>query len=89
MLGTLNGALAVRGIQLEPEAIRASVQGINELVDGMVTLTAIQVRYTLHIPAGTRDTVDRALSRHQEKCPTAHSLRAAVRIEWTADVTEG
>lgn len=89
MLGTLNGALEARGIQLPPEDIRADVEGVNELVDGMVTLTAIRVHYTLRIPAGKREAVDRALSRHRDKCPTAHSLRNAVRVEWTADVTEG
>jgi organic hydroperoxide reductase OsmC/OhrA len=89
MLGTLNGALEARGIQLSPEDIGADVEGSLELVDGMVTLTEIRVHYTLRIPAGTREKVDRALARHREKCPTAHSLRNAVRVEWTADVTEG
>jgi organic hydroperoxide reductase OsmC/OhrA len=89
MLGTLNGALEARGIQLPSDDIRAEVEGVNELVDGMVTLTEIRVHYTLRIPTGTREAVDRALARHREKCPTAHSLRNAVRVEWTADVTEG
>jgi uncharacterized OsmC-like protein len=88
MLGTLNGALAVRGIHLQPGQIRATVEGVNELRDGMVTLTTIHVHYNLTIPSGTRDAVDRALSRHREKCPTAHSLRGAVAVEWTADVEE-
>ena len=88
MLGTLNGALEVRGITLAPDAIAASATGVNELVNNMVRLTSIQVRYRLTIPAGTREVVDRALSRHQEKCPTATSLAAAVAISWTADITE-
>ena len=88
MLGTLNGALEVRGITLAPDAIAASATGVNELVNNMVRLTSIQVHYRLTIPAGTREAVDRALSRHQEKCPTATSLAAAVAISWTADVTE-
>jgi uncharacterized OsmC-like protein len=88
MLGTLNGALEVRGIKLAPEEISASATGVNELVNGLVRLTEIRVHYRLSIPAGTRDPVDRALSRHQEKCPTATSLAAAVVITWTADITE-
>jgi organic hydroperoxide reductase OsmC/OhrA len=88
MLGTLNGALAARGINLEPDAIRASVAGTNELHDGIITLTRIDIRYELRIPAGTRETVDRALARHRDKCPTAQSLRGAVAVEWTADVSE-
>jgi organic hydroperoxide reductase OsmC/OhrA len=89
MLGTLNGALAARGIQLAPPDIEADVEGVNELIDGMVTLTEIRVHYRLRIPAGSREAVDRALSRHRDKCPTAHSLRNAVPVQWTADIEEG
>ena len=88
MLGTLNGALEARAIKLAPDAISASGTGVNELVNGIVRLTSIQVHYRLTIPAGTREAVDRALSRHQEKCPTAVSLAAAIAISWTADITE-
>lgn len=88
MLGTLNGALAARGIEPSPDAIGAAVEGDNELIDGMLTLTRIRVHYTLRIPAGSRATVDRALARHQDKCPTAHSLKGAVDVTWTADVRE-
>jgi uncharacterized OsmC-like protein len=88
MLGTLNGALAARGINVGPDGITASVAGINELRDGMVALTRIDVHYTLRIPAGSRDAVDRALERHRDKCPTARSLAGAVAVEWSADITE-
>ncbi len=88
MLGTLNGALAVRGVHLEPEAIRATAEGRNEVRDGVPVLTRIHVHYTLRIPPGSREVVDRALSRHPEKCPTARSLRDAVEVTWSADVSE-
>ena len=88
MLGTLNGALEVRGIRLDGDAITASAEGTNEVVDGVITLTRIDIRYSLRIPAGSRETVDRALSRHRDKCPTAMSLRGAVGVEWTADIEE-
>jgi organic hydroperoxide reductase OsmC/OhrA len=88
MLGTLNGALAVRGIQLDGDAITATAEGLNESRDGIITLTRIDVHYTLTIPAGTRDTVDRALSKHVDKCPTAQSLRGSVAVGWTADIQE-
>jgi hypothetical protein len=88
MLGTLNGALEVRGIKLPSNAISATATGVNELVNGLVRLTQIRVQYHLTIPAGTRDAVDRALGRHQEKCPTAVSLAAAVTITWSADIAE-
>jgi organic hydroperoxide reductase OsmC/OhrA len=88
MLGTLNGALEARGIRLDPEDIIATAAGVNELRDGMITLTRIDVNYSLSIPAGSRETVERALARHREKCPTAHSLKGAVAVEWSADITE-
>jgi uncharacterized OsmC-like protein len=58
------------------------------LIDGIITLTRIDIQYTLRIPAGSREAADRALARHQEKCPTARSLAPAVAIAWSADVTE-
>jgi organic hydroperoxide reductase OsmC/OhrA len=88
MLGTLNGALAARGIQLEADDITASVAGVNELRDGTVTLTRVDVSYSLRIPAGSRETVDRALARHRDRCPTARSLAGAVIVEWSARIVE-
>lgn len=88
MLGTLNGALEVRGIRLAPDDITAEVEGINELREGVPVLTEIVVRYRLRIPAGSRETVDRALERHQSKCPSARTLEGAVEVRWTAEIEE-
>ncbi len=88
MLGTLNGALEVRGIRLAPEDIVAEVEGINRVRDGLPLLTEIVVHYRLRIPAGTRETVERALERHASKCPTARSLAGAVEVDWTAEIEE-
>lgn len=88
MLGTLAGALDVRQVLLPPEHIGASVEGINEIVDGLPLLTEIRVAYKLRIPAGSREVVDRALSKHQQKCPSAQSFKDCVRISWTAEIDE-
>ena len=88
MLGTLNGALEVRGIRLAPEDIVATVEGINRVRDKLPVLEEIVVHYQLRIPAGARETVDRALERHAAKCPTAQSLAGAVEVSWTADIEE-
>ena len=88
MLGTLNGALEVRQVSLAGDAISARVEGINEVVDRIPLLTQLKVHYTLRIPAGTREVVDRALESHQSKCPSAQSFAASVDISWTADITE-
>lgn len=88
MLGTLNGALEVRGIPMAPEAITATARGLNELRDKIPVLSEIRIHYALRVPKAARERVDRALATHQEKCPTARSLEGAVAISWTADIQE-
>ena len=88
MLGTLNGALEVRGIPVPPENISATVRGVNEVQGKIPVLTRIEIDYTLRIPADAREKVDRALATHQEKCPTACSLQGAVDISWNAEIIE-
>ena len=78
----------MRGISLDPEDIQASAEGYHELQDRIPVLTRIHVRYRLRIPPGTRDAVDRALSRHVEKCPTANTLKGAVEMTWEARIEE-
>jgi uncharacterized OsmC-like protein len=88
MMGTLVGALEVRQVKVEPGSVTAEVEGGHELRNGLPVLTSIRVRYRLRIPAGSRETVERALARHQEKCPTAASLAGAVAVSWTAEIEE-
>lgn len=88
MLGTLNGVLEARGMKFAPGALSAEVEGFNEVRDRLPVLTRIVVHYRLAIPAESRETVDRALERHQDKCPTASSLAGAVEVSWTADIEE-
>ncbi len=88
MLGTLNGALEVRGIRLDPEDIIAEVEGVNRLRGGIPLLEEIVVHYRLRIPAEMRGTVDRALERHASKCPSALALQGAVEVRWTANIEE-
>jgi len=56
--------------------------------DRIPVLTEIRVQYTIQVPEGTRETVDKALARHVDKCPTAQSLKGAVEISWTVEVEE-
>ena len=78
----------MRGITLDSEDIEASAEGYHELRNRIPVLTRIHVRYRLRIPAGSRETVDRALSRHVEKCPTANTLKGAVEMTWEAEIEE-
>ena len=88
MLGTLNGGLEARGVKLSSNQIHADVVGYNEVRDGLPVLARVHVHYHLKIPTGTRETVDRLLAKHAEKCPTAASLRGAVEVTWEATINE-
>ena len=79
----------MREIRLSPEDLVAEARGINELRDRIPVLTRIEVHYTLRIGDHDREVVERALSRHVDKCPTAQSLKGAVEVTWTADIVEG
>lgn len=78
----------MREIRLAPGDITAEARGVNEVVDRIPVLTRIEVAYRLRIPAGSREAVDRALSRHAQKCPTAKSLEGAVEVVWSAEIEE-
>lgn len=78
----------MREIELPSDAIVAEVRGENEVEERIPTLKRIHIHYALKIPVGSRETVDRALSRHVAKCPTARSLAPGVEVTWSADITE-
>ena len=61
MLGTLIGALEVRQVKLEDDAVFCEAEGLHTIREGLPVLTEIRVRYRLRIPAGSRDTVERVL----------------------------
>lgn len=88
MLGTLNGALEAREVHLDPDDIEAEVEGVNEMEGKVPVLTEIRVHYRLRIPPGSRETVEKVLSRHQEFCPSARTLEGSVEVSWTAEIEE-
>jgi organic hydroperoxide reductase OsmC/OhrA len=88
MLGTLNGGLEARGVSLSGDQIHADVTGYHEMRDGLPVLTRVHVHYHLSVPSAARETVDRLLAKHQDKCPTAATLRGAVEVTWEASIAE-
>jgi uncharacterized OsmC-like protein len=76
----------VRQVKLEGDAIHADVEGVTEDRGGIPVLTGVRIHYRL--TPGARDTVERALARHQDRCPTANTLKGAVRVSWSADIEE-
>jgi uncharacterized OsmC-like protein len=78
----------VREIKLDSEDITVDAEGYHEVVNRIPVLTRIHARYSLRIPKGSRETVDRALERHVSKCPTAQSLAGAVEVTWEVKIEE-
>ena len=71
------------------DAISCTAEGTNEIVDRIIVLTKIHVRYTLRLPAeAPEDKVSRALETHVSKCPTAQSIKDSVEITWSVDFVE-
>ena len=80
----------MRGIRVPDGDISCTAEGTNEVVDRIITLTRIDVHYTIRLPEGAdREVVDRALASHVAKCPTAQSLKGAVEFAWTAEIADG
>lgn len=78
----------MRGIPIADGAISATAEGVNEVVDRVVVLTGIHVHYRIGLPPGAdRDKVDRALATHVAKCPTAQTLKGAVKVTWNAEMS--
>lgn len=74
---------------MDAGAISAEAEGVNEVVDRIVVLTKINVRYAIRPPAGaSRDKIDRALASHVAKCPTAQSIKDSVEVSWSAEIEE-
>lgn len=88
MLGTLNGVLEARGMKFAPGALRAEVEGHNEIRDRLPVLTRVHVHYSIPAGEAEREVIDRALERHQGKCPTAQTLAGSVEITWSAEFAD-
>ncbi len=88
MTGTLGRALEVRGIPSYPEKLSAAVEGDIEDVNGVMKITRIRIHYTIKLPAGKREEVQRALDVHERGCPAAMSVNGCIAVEWTADFEE-
>ena len=81
-------ALEVRDIPVPRENLQAAVEGDIEAVDKVLRITRIRVRYTIRIPAGTREKAERAVATHSTKCPAANSIRGCIELDISAEITE-
>jgi uncharacterized OsmC-like protein len=67
-------------------------RGEIELEGNVLVIKRIHIRYSgVTVPADKRDAADRALATHQQVCPVARSIGAAIAIttDWAQPVDEG
>jgi len=66
----------------------AHVEGDIENVDGVLRITKIRLRYRFKIPAGSRETVERAVESYAERCPAYQSVKGCIDCTWDAEIVE-
>ncbi|MGH3811336.1 MAG: OsmC family protein [Pseudonocardiaceae bacterium] len=85
MTGTFAGALAARGI--DPTGLVGHARGEIELDGKVLVIRRIHVDYAgVQVPPDKQDAADRALATHQQACPVARSIEAAIAVStgWAA-----
>ena len=89
MYGTLAGALAARKVEFDRSSYTADVEGTIEGAEKeTIRITKIHVNYHVAIAAGQRETFDRALRVHPAGCPAHESVKDAITVTHSAEVTE-
>lgn len=80
LTSTLGGALTARGVAVEGDRLGVEGEGTIEVVDGIMTLTAITVRYRLVADPAKEPEIMRAHTHHIPACGVAKSVMAAIDI---------
>ena len=88
MMGTLATVLAGKKIPTYGDRFRADVEGDIEDVDGVLRITKIRVKYTMKVPPGKTDEARDALKSYLVQCPGAMSVKGAIDIADSAEITE-
>ena len=80
LTSTLGGALTARDVSVEGDRLGVEGEGTIEIVDGVMVLTAIHVRYRLVADPAKEDAIMRAHTHHIPACGVAKSVMAAIAI---------
>jgi len=88
MMGTLATVLAGKKIPTFADRFRADVEGDIEDVGGVMKITKIRVKYTIKVPPGKVGEAREALGVYLEQCPGAMSVKGAIAIDDSAEITE-
>ena len=88
MLGTFGGALEARKINASDGRLTADARGEVENDDGVLVIRRIHVVLKLRAPKEARETVERVHGFYAEKCPVYRSLRSAIQITSSYELTD-
>jgi len=88
MVGTFGGALEARKINASDGRLTARVRGEIETEDGVLVIRRIHVAIQLQAPDEARETIERVHGFFADKCPVYRSLRAAIEITSSWELTQ-
>lgn len=87
-MGTLATVLAGKKIPTYGDRFRADVEGDVEDVGGVLKIARIRVKYTLKVPPGKTEEAKRSLAEYLVRCPAAMSVKGAIELIDSAEITE-
>ncbi|MEW6581908.1 MAG: OsmC family protein [Actinomycetota bacterium] len=76
----MGGALAARRVDASGDRLTATAVGDVEVVDGVLVITRIAVRYRLVAAPEHREAAERAHAAHSRHCPVYRSISPAIPI---------
>jgi uncharacterized OsmC-like protein len=87
MLGTFGGALEARHIDASGGRLSAEVTGEVETEDGVLVIRRIHVAMQLVATESSREIVDRVHGVYAMNCPLYRTLRSAIALSSTVELT--
>ncbi len=79
-MGTFGGALEARGIDASGGRLVGDIAGELEVEGGVLLLKRIHAHYKLRAGEEQRETIERVHGFHQDHCPVARSVKAAIEV---------
>ncbi|WP_370326716.1 OsmC family protein [Euzebya sp.] len=88
MTGTFGGALEARGIPAGGGRLRSDITGEIELEGRTLVIRRIHAAYTLQVDAAAdREAIERVHGFHADHCPVARSIRDAIDVTTSYELT--
>lgn len=86
LISALGNALSARDVPVGGDRLVAELDGVVEIVDGMMLLRRVEVRYRLVADPAKEPEVMRAHHHHVSACGVARSLEGAIEVTTTLEL---